>query len=138
MPDIATQIVVAYEEAGLTPEEIAADLEMDVTSVKLALAQNSRVYKKALGQEVEVVSDAEVSEMHSIIKSIAVSQQFDNPGVALKAAKWIIDEKKGRNDAKVNTTNKINVVVFNEKLASARERMLDMKRKAGILEPIEV
>jgi hypothetical protein len=134
MPDINQQIVVAYEEAGLTPEEIAADLEMELTAVKLALAQSSATYRKAIGKETEDISDNEVIEMKEIIKGIARTQQFDNPGVALKAATWVYNEKKGRNDLQVMRDNQVNVVIFNERLSRARERMLEMKKEAKLIE----
>ncbi len=122
------QIVTAYKE-GLSVPEIAETFGVEEITVKLVLSKLSKEYREKLKEKVEEISDEEKLEMLDIIKSIARSQQFDNPGVALKAAQFVFNEKKGRNQKLPDKVrNPINILVFNEELVKARERLAQMQK----------
>lgn len=135
----AKQILTAYE-GGLSPEEIAWDLGLEVETVKLSLGQTSVRYRKLLKEaeagNKEIVSQTEGQEMLSIIMGIARDQQLENPSVALKAARFVLEESLGRNHRKVNEVGNggININIFNDNLAKARNRALVLKAKAGLIE----
>lgn len=128
------QIVAAYEKCGLTVEDIAENYELEPEAVKLALLSGSHKYRmeqKALEEggvtPADVTAD-EMAEMLSIIKSIAREQRYDNPAVAEKAAKFVYNEGKGRNNVvSAMANNGINVLVINQRLVGmkqAREKVL--------------
>jgi len=66
--------------------------------------------------------------MLDIIKGIAHEQRTSMPGVALRAAQFVFNEGKGRNNLQgLNTTN-LNVILVNQKLEgmkAARKAVLD-------------
>ena len=125
--DANTQIRVAFEEAGMTPIEIADEFQMEVEAVKLALEASSSAYRKQCVKQPE-----EEDETLAVIRRIMLVNADENPNVALKAAKYLRDEKKGRNDAKAGMNKSaggINVIVFNDMLAESRRRVAEMKSK---------
>ena len=135
----AKQILTAYE-GGLTPEEIAWDLGLEVETVKLSLSQTSVRYRKLLKEaeagNKEIVSKDEGQEMLGILMRIARDQELENPGVSFKAAKYVLEESMGRNHRRVNEVGNggININIFNDNLAKARNRALVLKAKAGLIE----
>lgn len=132
------QIKVLYEESGMTPAEIAADLGLSVEAVCLALKQSSAMYRKLVKSEVETpvaATDELAEEMLDIIVNIARTQQSDNPGVAKKAAELVLDIRSGRADARAGINSKkgnINVLVFNETLERSRRVISQMKEAMGL------
>lgn len=126
------QIVTAYAE-GMSPSEIAEQFGVDELSVKEVLLRKSRPYREGVKEKKEDVSEGELEEMFDIVKNIARGQQFDNPGVALKAAKFVIDEKKGRNGS-ADRGGAINVLMFNEELQRVRAGLSERKRSLGLIE----
>lgn len=133
MSDDNTQIVSAYEKSGLSPEDIADSLDMDVIAVKTILSLESSKYRKDTHEDV---SDEETTEMFNIVKDIARSTltRVQHPGVALKAATFLIDEKKGRNDPKgflkAMSRSGISITMINNRLEGmkqAKARTLDQK-----------
>lgn len=135
----AKQILTAYE-GGLTPEEIAWDLGLEVETVKLSLGQTSVKYRKILKEaeagNKEIVSKDEGQEMLAILMRIARDQELENPGVSFKAAKYVLEESMGRNHRRVHEVGNggININIFNDNLAKARNRALVLKAKAGLIE----
>lgn len=124
------QIVTAYEELGMTPEEIAdnPDFGFDLTMIKAILMQSSSLYRKASkGDSRLQFSDTEADEVKGIILSIA--RYTEDEHLQFKAAKFIYEDKKGRLDqgrALANFNSPI--IQFNvhyEKYMAARERTLN-------------
>jgi hypothetical protein len=118
-----TQVLTAYETLGMSPEEIAGELQINLEAVIYSLSSNSPSYRKFVrdsekanstgGSQITTpvegalvsttipndVSDAESQEMLEIMKQIA--RAGDNEDTRFKAAKYIFEEKKGRNAAVV-------------------------------------
>lgn len=140
MSGLESQIVTAYDE-GLTAQQIAEQLDLAEESVKLVLTRRSGKYRKAVKAEIEEITESEKQEMFEVIKNIARTQQYDNPGVALKAAIMLVDEKKGRRKLPDKANSQVNIIMFNEELTKARKRLLEMKKSALALtqpEPMTV
>lgn len=125
----AEQIKIAFEEAGMTPAEIAEDLGRSLEAVQLTLMQVSPSYRKTLNK---VEQKEEQDEMLQIIESIARTQLEENPSVALKAAKYLVEERKGRNDARagIGKSQGINILLLDERFIATRKRIEEMKQKA--------
>lgn len=86
-----TQVVAAYEQLGLTPAQIAEQMEMEEGQVKALLYQLSSRYKQELGGTVDSTDD-----LVRLYEDLARSSPVD--AVREKALRWLIDEKRGRND----------------------------------------
>lgn len=86
-----TQVVAAYEQLGLTPAQIAEQMEMEEGQVKALLYQLSSRYKQELGGTID-----STDELIKLYEDLARSSPQD--AVREKALRFLIDEKKGRND----------------------------------------
>jgi hypothetical protein len=127
-----TQVVMAYEKSRLSVEEIADSLGMELLAVKTILCLESSQYRKDTKEDV---TDDELNEMFSVVKDIACSTltRVQQPGVALKAATFLINEKKGRNDPrnllKSLTGSGISITLINQRvegMKQAKARTLSM------------
>jgi hypothetical protein len=121
MPAINEQIVVAYEELGMTSSQIAADQELDEAVVKAVLLQSSEKYRKETQQKVEDgYTDTDLSKAFDIVRNTAFYSEDEH--LRYKAAESIIDEKKGRKDIvkQINNYPTINALIFNVQLQKAQ------------------
>lgn len=137
-------IVTAFEELGMTPEEIALDQDLDISAVKASLMQFSVKYKNLLnGINVKPddldFQDQELREANTVILDLMRYSTDDK--LRGKLACYVRDDKKGRLDAKqsllqdMNNTFNVNVLVFNERLQKAKEarkRAIDVPSVAQI------
>jgi hypothetical protein len=132
----AAQIVTLYEDVGMSPEQIAEDQDMSIEVIKLALSQHSRVYRNALIENDECFSTDEYNAAKQAISSLVYA---DDESTRFRAAKFIINEKKGRNDILMNKNGKvlgqngigsINILVINQQMARARKSLEESKEKA--------
>lgn len=120
-----TTLKVAYEEEGMSPEEIASDRGLDVAAVKAGLMQVSAKYRKDCGKEEETKDDLNFSDDHlrrvnEVIYDLALSSEDEH--LRFKAATYIRDDKKGRKEvAKSMGGNNFNILMLNEQLAKVRE-----------------
>lgn len=132
----AAQIVAAYE-GGMTIQQIAEDLcaseQFDETTIKTVLASFSSVYRnsiddKAITNENKApdLTDTEFDDIKRVAKELALFAEDDN--VRARMIKFLWDEKKGRNDAKLANAKRgvknlsiVNVRLFNEHLKQARQ-----------------
>lgn len=127
-----TSLKVAYENEGMSPEEIAEDRALDVLSVKAGLMQCSSVYRKACGQESEDditlnFSNEDLKRVNETILSLALGSEDDN--VRLRAAIYVRDDKKGRKEiVKAVQNNNFNILDFNSIQKSAREQANRIKQ----------
>lgn len=122
----ALAIKESFERLGMTAEEIAQDRDLEVESVKACLMSvSARFRRECLGSESEDgsedgknFSDEQLRRVNQRIYDIAVGS--DNDAIALKAATYIRDDKKGRRDV-VNTIRGLNfnVLSFNAMLQKA-------------------
>lgn len=116
----ALSIKTLYEDNGHTPEEIAETLGMDLPIIKGVLKAYSDKYAATLGGIPEDVTEAEMKECFGVMKSVlrdTDSTKFEK----LTVAKFLINERKGRNDAKVGVVpyTNVNILVINQKLEKA-------------------
>ena len=113
------QIVTAFEDAGLTPEQIAEDLEFDLLAVKAILTQYSTKFRSESKKDDALAFKIdEAEEMKSIILGLA--RYSDDEHLQFKAAKFVLEDKKGRLDLNTKVPGlQINVVTFNEQMKRA-------------------
>ena len=131
-----TQIVTAFEEAGMTPEEISQELGYDLSAVKYALMTGSPKFcdasmTRANEADGEVTiktintqptfDDHDMRMAKSVIKELMETSEVDV--VRLRAAVFVIDEAKGRNDLKALQNTGFNVTEVQKVMARAREAM---------------
>ncbi len=123
------QIVTMYEELGFSPEEIAEDLDYDIVAVKSSLISHSKKYaslfttKDVLTPEQaeankELFTDDDMRVAANVMKDLATGAEAEN--VKFRAAEFIINERKGRNDIKALKETQVNIVMFNEQIARAK------------------
>lgn len=86
-----TQVVAAYEQLGLTTTQIAEQMEMEEGQVKSLLWELSSRYKQEVGGTVDSTDD-----LVRLYEQIA--RCSPNDSVREKALRFLIEEKKGRND----------------------------------------
>ena len=143
------QIVTAYEECGMSPEEIAVDMGFEVEAVKMILLSHSQAFSdKALTKANEAMhaetveaadsqplfGDNEMRIAKATIKELCVSSEID--AVRFKAAEFIINEAKGRNDLKALKDTKFNVVMISETMSRARQAIERAKNRGRMQEAI--
>lgn len=119
MTAINEQIVTAYETNDMSIEEIAEDFDMDDLSVKTVLLQCSTLYRKRARKEPELnFSQDEAAEMKAIMLNVA--RYAEDPNLQFRAARYIYDDAKGRNDLESGIKHvNINVMTFNEQMQKA-------------------
>ena len=130
-----TQIVTAFEDLGMTPEEIAAQEDLDVAVIKSTLAQFSSLYRKACKKDDSLnFTDDELARANGVISNLM--QYAEDEKVQLRAAIYLRDDKKGRLDA-VREMAGLNFNVLS--MQSAMEKaMRAMNRAKGIIDVEEV
>jgi hypothetical protein len=121
------EVVTLFEAEGLTPEQIATDRGYDVEFVITTLMQFSRVYKenmRSIEKNKADVTDEEYEELLTSYKNLA--KYSDDEHLREKALRFLINEKKGRNNVQVNPEAKsvVNqILVFNQALEAARQAL---------------
>lgn len=136
------QIQVAYRELKLTPEQIASDFGYELAAVKLSLAktcpeivETKRVVPEfgmtAVKVEEPLFTGDHLKLARDTILNLAAESDVD--AVKLKAAIFVINEAKGRNDVKalVDATAGSNVALINDIMQRAREAMNRTRAKAS-------
>ena len=119
-----TQVIAAYENTKMSADEIADSLGMDLLAVKTILSMESAKYRKDTKEDV---TEEELDEMFGVVKDIARSglTRVQQPGVALRAATFLINEKKGRNDPrnllKGLVGSGITITMINDRLAGMKQ-----------------
>ena len=124
------QIVASFENAGMSPEEIARVEELDVRAVKSLLFAKSAMYREAIGEQKEPDEFTEDDNLLAlkVIKRIAEYSEDDN--TALKAAQYIRNDKKGRLDNRNGLKGlNINITILNEHFEKAAASLL------GVVKP---
>jgi hypothetical protein len=138
---IDTGIATLYEE-GATVEELKQlfpDLETD--AIKLSLMQNSALYRKRVKDNAEVFSSDSFQTAQQVIESFMNS--VDNPNLAFRAAKLILDQKLGLRDKKGMKSLNVNIQTINQQIIQAaeiekraKERIVDIDPKHAHLKEI--
>lgn len=143
MQSALIQLKTAYEQEGMTPEEIADDLDLELESVKAGLTQVSSKYRRDCGKEPAEIVDSlnftndQLLAVNEIIFQTALAAEHSDGSIdwktRLAAAQYIRDDKKGRKEpAKLPLGNTFNILQFNEQIADARQRVKQLKEENAI------
>ena len=122
-------IVQAFEELAMTPEEIAEDQEVELASVKAILMQNSSKYRKTCKKDADFCfTDDEGIAAKQVIANLM--RYSDDENLRFRAAKYLLDDKKGRLDiVKEQTGLNINILQFNQHMKEALEAVKRSKEQ---------
>lgn len=129
----ANEELAQMYDAGLSLEEMALETGYEVSAIKNTLLQISSRYRaearlvaKREGAKPQI-TDEEDDAIIEALKNIVYSS--DNDMVRVKAAIYLHDEKKGRNDARLKQTSgvNINVLMLNSALKKVRQIDADVK-----------
>lgn len=147
----ATNQIIAALEQGMTCEEIAEDCGYDIVAVKsVALSQQSA--KKTafkLTDPLAVGTSSEEPLNHTLFSAddltvarnaiVELVSTAEMEGVKLKAATFIINEVKGRNNiAKSLVNGDFDIAVINAAMERAREAMRRTREAMANKKAIEV
>lgn len=137
---------VAYEDEGMSPEEISQDRALDLTAVKAGLMQCSVKYRKDCGKESEEIDELnfnneDLRRVNEVILDLALGAEDEH--LRAKMACYVRDDKKGRKEIIHNIQgSNFNVLFINEQMRKVRE--VGSAIKQGLLgqskggEPINV
>lgn len=121
-----TSIKVAFEEAGMSPQEIADDRGLDPAAVKAALMQSSTLYRRACGVAGEDDSDGinftkdEARRVKAVMLDLAISAE--NEHLRAKMATTVYDDYRGRREIRQALAgNTFNILAINEGIQKARQ-----------------
>lgn len=127
------QIKKAYEEANMTPSQIAEDLGFQEIAVKSKLMQISTIFRRACGAEPleeceNNFTEDQLRQVNDVIFQTAIGAEDEH--LRLKAAMYVRDDKKGRKEVvkAVQHTNNFNLVTFNETLQQAKQQAAQVKQ----------
>jgi hypothetical protein len=98
------RITLKYDDLDMSPQEIADDEQLDVECVKVCLNIHSQKYRNATAikqpnEQEEEITDTEYKLILQGYKSLALTSE--NEHIREKASKYLIEEKKGRNEARI-------------------------------------
>lgn len=128
------QIVAAYEQAGLSPQDISEQFGWEVEAVKAVLMSCSpKFYKlvvaqqkatedpspKIASEEAPLFNAQEVDEAKRAIANLVTSTEDDH--IKLMASKFVINEAKGRHDVKTLKHATFNISLINERMLKAKQ-----------------
>lgn len=129
-----TTIKSAYENEGMTPEQIADDRGLDLSAVKAGLMQCSSQYRKACGKEDENdeshnFTKDELRRVNEVIFDTAVGAE--DPHLRFKAATYVRDDFKGRKEIVRGVAGQnINILTINQRLQQVRNMASDITSQA--------
>lgn len=121
-----TVVKTAYEDEGMSPEQIAQDQDLDLAAVKGALMQYSSKYRKACGKEDELEENLnfdndQLRRVNSVIYDLALGAEDEH--LRFKAATYIRDDKKGRKEIVkgIQSGPQFNMLFINEQLKKVNQ-----------------
>jgi hypothetical protein len=120
----ANQDILNLYEQGLSPECIAEDLGWEVEAVKAILGSQSTLYRSKIksGEECEDITDEEYRELLKAYKSVAIYSDVD--AVRERALRFLINERKGRNDNEgILRGGNFNITLINAHIKNAKQEM---------------
>lgn len=127
------EIVSLYETHGMGEVEIAEELGVSVNAVKAVLLQYSKVHKRAHKKlENEYISEDMLRRLYE--DHFILATESDNDAVRLKAAQYLINDRRGRLDVEVkakeekpaNNTNIFNILI--QRAAEQKAKVLDASK----------
>lgn len=146
---IDAQIKRAYEEEGMTPQQIADDQALYLGAVKAKLISISSKYRKDVGMEQEIEDDGlnftddELREMNQIIVMTAKEAEHSDGSIDYKtrltAALYIRDDKKGRKELHKHLQHQpFNLLNFNVQMEQSRLAAQQAKQLIGNTRTVDV
>lgn len=137
-----TQLVASYEQAGMTPEQIAATDGLELAAVKAVLFAKSAAYRAAVGRPgpLNAVADKSALDLTEDDEELAnrvfrqLAESAENEAVRLKAASRIKDERRKRLDPRASFGNIINnttILTLNDHFAKAAQALASKVLPAG-------
>lgn len=126
------ELVLLYEQEGLSVEDIAAETGLEPALVKMALSESSHKFRtKDRAEEIieEVWSEDDFKMVLRSMADIAISS--DNHMARVKAGIYIIEEKTKRNQDKVDKAkdNRVSGLVgMNMNVLQLQARMLKAQK----------
>lgn len=132
------QIVALYDHPTepMSVEEICNATELDEVTVKTALLQGSAKYNNALRTSNEEFSDQDKEMAKMVMKQLMLTSE--SPQVKARMAKYIYEEKKGRNDIKGLRNVNINVSLFNQTIQQVEKAVKHAAHKTIDIDPRHV
>lgn len=139
------RILTMYEELDMTVEQISIEEELDLELVKEYLSSNSLVYRSKLKKGEEEITDAEYRNYLQEYKCLGLNSE--NEVIKEKILWKLIEEKKGRNEARIKAlenrssaninllSGSVNLIVLQQALKAAQEAkklVLEDKKKEAI------
>lgn len=131
------QVVQLYETEGMTPEQIAEVMGIEVEVVKTLLLQTSMSFRAAVQKDNSLVSEELLQDMFHAYIGLARGAESD--AVREKATRHIINlgmkvnKGLGSTDAIVQTARQgggnINIYMLNQQLQKARSVLAQVKQK---------
>ena len=128
-----SQILAAYRQ-GLTPEQIAEDLDFPVYAVKAKLMNLSADYRKACGNEPETQDELNLSREEQTAIKRKLMDTFlssEDEHVIVKLGTYLRDDGKGRKDVikQVGNVGNFNILqLVNTSLAEAKNGARQLKQ----------
>lgn len=129
---ISEQIKTLYEIEKLSLQDIAEQLDTPLDTVKIALLQYSPKFREDI--KTDKTKDFTDDELEVAKQAISRLMYAEDDNIAFKAAKFIFQERKGRNDPRTLIKNvNLNVTLINTQMQKAREA-----KQRAVKEEIEV
>ena len=126
--DSAQQLVSCYETLGMSPEQIADSLELDLTAVKAGLLQFSSRYREEAKENKDLdFSDSELAIANKTL--IDLMQYSEDDNLRARVARYVRDDKKGRHDVAVVNAKQlgaglnINVTLLQQHLTKVEQHL---------------
>ena len=119
------QIIRLYEDDNISVEELAeAFPELNIEAIKIALANGSSKYRKAVVKDSQMFGEDTFEAAKTVMASLIYAEE---PTIKYRAAKFILNENKGRHDLKDMKSNNLfgNVNLINIHLEKARKRIAE-------------
>jgi hypothetical protein len=151
MTTTSAGVIEMFEALGMTPEQIAADQSIPLAVVKDTLLRYSDTYRQLFKSESGPATTVPpkcspelftADHLEQAKECMANLLYGENEGIRYRASRFIIDELKGRNDAKVGSgisSREVNIQVINlinDQLTRARaakqlakDKTIDLKEQ---------
>ena len=112
------QILVLYEQEGVSPEEIAEGLGYDIVAVKSILASHSQLYRQKMKNGKVIITDEEFEDFNRAYKQLALYSEVD--AVRERALRRLRDEKLGFLQPAPMVSGGLNITLINNHLKLAK------------------
>jgi hypothetical protein len=126
-------IIVAYEQEGMSVEEIASLRDLDPVAVKACLAQFCKKYREDCGLNKGIDTGDDFTEEDgrwAVRALVETGMSTDDEYLRTKIAMFVRDDKKGRREpAKQLQGQQFNILMLNEQLAKVRGIADSIKEK---------